>query len=236
MSAGKGFTGFPDGKLELTPIPSQLFYDLLPQIDHLGELKLTIYAFWALSQRDGEYRYLSHNELKQDQLLLQGLASPGIAAEEALDEALERTVGRGTLIQVSGSFSGGPDQLFFLNSAKGRAAIAAIEAGEWQPATDHPITLVPQRPNIFALYEQNIGPLTPIIAERLRGAESEYPPHWIEEAIRISVENNVRKWRYIEAILEDWRKRGKDERENRGDTEKARRRYVEGQFADFWDV
>ena len=236
MSIGRGFSGFPDGKLDLIPVPSLLFFDLLPQIDHLGELKLTLYAFWVLSQREGVYRYLSHNELKQDQLLLQGLVSPGVPAEEALNEALERAVARGTLIQVSGNFSGGPDQIFFLNSAKGRAAIAAIEAGEWQPAEDHPIALVPQRPNIYTLYEQNIGPLTPILAERLRSAEVEYPPHWIEEAIRISVENNVRKWRYIEAILEDWRRRGKDEREDRGDTEKARRRYIEGQFADFWDA
>jgi DNA replication protein len=236
MTTGKGFPGFPEGKLELTPIPTLFFYDLLPEIDHLGELKLTLYAFWALSQREGSYRYLSHKELQQDQLLIAGMTSPGVPAEEALDEALERAVARGTLIAVSGDFPGGADQLFFLNSEKGRAAVAAIEAGEWLPAEDHPIALVRQRPNIYTLYEQNIGPLTPIIAERLRSAEGEYPGHWIEEAIQISVENNVRKWRYIEAILEDWRRRGKDEQEDRGDTEKARRRYIEGQFADFWDA
>jgi DnaD/phage-associated family protein len=236
MTASKGFAGFPEGKLELTPVPTLFFYDLLIQIDHLGELKLTIYAFWALSQREGAFRYLSRNELMEDQLLMGGFESPGIPAEEALDEALERAVARGTLIMVSGNFSEGSDQLYFLNSEKGRTAVTAIESGNWLPADDHPIALVRQRPNIFTLYEQNIGPLTPIIAERLRGAEKEYPAHWIEEAIQISVENNVRKWRYIEAILEDWRRRGKDEREDRGDTEKARRRYIEGQFADFWDA
>jgi DNA replication protein len=78
--------------------------------------------------------------------------------------------------------------------------------------------------------------LTPLIADKLRDAESSYPPAWIEEALRIAVENNVRKWRYVEAILEDWRTRGRDEREDRGDSEKARRRYVEGEFADFWDT
>jgi DnaD/phage-associated family protein len=232
----KGFSGFPEGKLELTPVPSLFFYELLAQIDHLGEMKLTLYSFWALSQREGTYRYLSRNELLKDQLFMQGLSAPGLPEEEALDEALERAVARGTLIQVSGEFSGGADCLYFLNSEKGRAAVRAIEAGDWLPAEDHPVALVRQRPNIYTLYEQNIGPLTPIIAERLRAAEAEYPAHWIEEAINISVENNVRKWRYIEAILEDWRQRGKDEREHRGDTEKARRRYIEGQFADFWDA
>jgi DnaD/phage-associated family protein len=236
MAGDKAFPGFPEGKLELTPVPTSFFYDLLPQIDHLGELKLTIYAFWALAQREGSFRYLSRKELLGDQLFMSGFASPGIPAEEALDEALERAVARGTFIKVSGTFSSGSDALYFINSQKGRAAVASIEAGDWLPDEEHPIALVRQRPNIFTLYEQNIGPLTPIIAERLRAAEQDYPAPWIEEAIHISVENNVRKWRYIEAILEDWRQRGKDEREDRGDTEKARRRYIEGQFADFWDA
>ena len=158
------------------------------------------------------------------------------ATGASVDEALERALARGTLIKISGEFSGKADALYFLNSKKGRSAVAAIEAGEWIPGDDHPVALVRQRPNIFTLYEQNIGPPTPILAERLRAAEKEYPASWIEEAIQISVENNVRKWRYIEAILEDWRRRGKDEREDRGDSEKARRRYIEGQFADFWDA
>jgi DnaD/phage-associated family protein len=75
-----------------------------------------------------------------------------------------------------------------------------------------------------------------MIAEELREAEKEYPPAWIEDAIRIALENNVRKWRYVVAILEDWKSRGRDEREDRGDTEKARRRYLQGKFADFWDA
>ena len=44
----KGFPGFPDGKLKLTQIPNLFFSDLLPIIDDLGELKVKLYAFWAL--------------------------------------------------------------------------------------------------------------------------------------------------------------------------------------------
>jgi DnaD/phage-associated family protein len=71
-----------------------------------------------------------------------------------------------------------------------------------------------------------------MIAERLREAEDDYPSQWIEDAIRIAVENNVRKWRYVEAILEDWRTKGRDEREDFRDTEKARRSYLEGELGD----
>ncbi|HHH83345.1 MAG TPA: DnaD domain protein [Chloroflexi bacterium] len=238
MTPSKGFAGFPEGRIGLTPIPNPFFSELLPAIDHLGELKLTLYAFWALARKEGAFRYLRGSDMAQDALLLQALAEDGLEPKEALQEALERTVARGTLLKVviQGS-AGEAEQLFFLNSAKGRAAVAAIEAGEWVPSgvPDAPVRLAHERPNIYTLYEQNIGALTPMIAERLREAEKEYPPEWIEDAMRIAVENNVRKWRYVEAILEDWQQRGRDEREDRGDTEKARRRYLQGRFADFWE-
>ena len=79
------------------------------------------------------------------------------------------------------------------------AAIEGITKGEWRPWPDEekPVSLLIDRPNIFVLYEQNIGALTPIIADELRDAEQTYPPQWIEEAIKIAVENNVRRWRYV---------------------------------------
>ena len=59
-----------------------------------------------------------------------------------------------------------------------------------------------KRPNIFELYEANISLITPILADELKDAEMTYPPEWIELAFKIAVENNVRKWNYIRAILE----------------------------------
>ena len=63
--------------------------------------------------------------------------------------------------------------------------------------------------NIFNLYEQEFGAITPRIAERLKMWEEDYPEGWIEEAINISVDNNIRKVSYAEAILERWRVEGK---------------------------
>jgi len=62
--------------------------------------------------------------------------------------------------------------------------------------------------NIFQLYEQNIGPMTPFMAEKLKAAEKEYPPDWIPKAFEKAVEQNVRKWAYIHRILENWRRDG----------------------------
>ncbi len=235
MKPPSGFPGFPEGKLRVTPVPNLFFSDLLPAIDDLAELKVTLYAFWALTNKEGTFRYLRLSEMVGDEVLLGGMASPNRKPEEVLKEALERAVSRGSLMRVclEGDTSG--EAYYFLNTPKGRAAVSAVERGTWQPSGEAvgPGELRAERPNIFSLYEQNIGPLTPMIAETLRDAEETYPASWIEEAMRIAVENNVRKWRYVQAILEDWRTRGRDEREDRGDSEKARRRYIEGEFADF---
>jgi DNA replication protein len=232
-----GFAGFSAGKQPIIPVPAAFFSELLPQIDHLGELQVTLYAFWALARREGRFRYLLRGEMGGDELLMSALTQPGLAPQEALDEALERAVARGTLLHVSLELSSGDEDFYFFNSAKGRAAVEAIETGDWSPSGDPaaPLSLAVERPNVYTLYEQNIGPLTPMLAERLRAAEDSFPAEWIEEAIGIAVENNVRKWRYIEAILEDWEQRGRHEREDRGDTEKARRRYIQGKLADYWD-
>jgi len=233
----KGFAGFPAGQIRSTSIPSSFFSDLLPAIDHLGELKVTLYALWSLAHSEAEFPYLTRQQMIEDRLLMEGFDRSPSSAEEILDDSLERSVARGSLLKASLELEQGPQALYFFNDPQGQAALSALENGSWRPSgePEAPIELRIERPNIFNLYEQNIGPLTPMIAERLRDAEQTYPQSWIEDAIRIAVENNVRKWRYAEAILEDWLTSGKREREDRGDTEKARRRYRQGEFADFFD-
>jgi DnaD/phage-associated family protein len=231
----KGFAGFPEGRIQLTPIPNPFFSDLLPAIDHLGELKLTLYVFWSLYKAPGDFPSLTRADLAGDELLMQALHDSGLSEDDALDDAIERAVARGTLLRASLELGEGIRQFYFLNGPRGRAAIEAIERGQWRPSGDSetPLELRTERPNIFNLYEQNIGPLTPMIAESLRDAEKTFSEEWIEEAIRIAVENNVRKWRYVEAILDDWMSSGR--KADQRDTERARRRYQQGEFADFWD-
>ncbi|MCK5645238.1 MAG: DnaD domain protein [Anaerolineales bacterium] len=217
-----------------TQVSNQFFSELLPEIDHLGELKLTLYAIWAFEKRDSRFQYLRKTEMAEDNLLIAALKQPNLSSEESLEDSIERTIARGTLIQIDLTFTYGSETFYFLNNRKGQAAVKAIQDGKWQPGDepDKPIELRVERPNIFTLYEQNIGPLTPMIAETLKDAEEIFPESWIEEAIGIAVENNVRKWSYINAILDGWQTRGKDAREDRGDSEKARRRYLKGWFDD----
>lgn len=59
--------------------------------------------------------------------------------------------------------------------------------------------------NLFAVYEQEIGPLTALVRDRLIDAEEIDTAAWVAKAIQIAAENNKRSWSYIEAILRRWR-------------------------------
>jgi len=94
------FNGFPPGKIKTTRIPNQFFSELMPEIDDLDELKLTLYVFWALQQQEGEYRYLSGSEILQDELFLKAMGGSSDSPEEKVQKALECAVSRGTLLHV----------------------------------------------------------------------------------------------------------------------------------------
>ncbi len=217
----KTFSGFPPGKVRNASLPEPVFTDLIPLVDDLAELKVTLHALWRLGQQRGKVRYLRRADLAADQTLLAGL---GDDAATALDVALARAVERGTLLKAQTAIGEKTEELYFANTARGRAAVKAIARGEW-PAELEPAA----RPNIFTLYEQNIGLLTPLIADELREAEREYPADWIADAFREAVALNKRSWKYIRAILERWRTEGRAEANLRRD----RRRYIEGEYGEY---
>jgi DnaD/phage-associated family protein len=229
------FAGFPEGAVRLTPIPEPFFRELLYQIDHLGELKLTLYVFWRLAHIEAKFGYLRREDIASDARFMDHFAS----SQFDLDECIRLAVKRGTLLTANLEDDTTTETYYFINTPNGRAAVAAIQDGTWRPAKDRSRPdLVPQQPaNIYRLYEENIGPITPLIADALKEAEDTYPIEWIEDAIQIAVEKNKRNWRYAVAILERWHREGRDVRKekqkDRGDSEEARRRYIQGQFSDF---
>jgi DnaD/phage-associated family protein len=206
----RGFSGFPQ-KGRLTRIPGLFFSELLPQIDSLAELKVTLYCFWRLQQKEGDVFHLRKREIVADLAFMNGLGAREDDRHAALDDGLERAVARGTLLYVQVRDKDWKDDLYFVNTPRGRAAVEGIEKGDWTPAPGAPVPLelTVERPNIFTLYEQNIGPLTPHIADSLRDLEVTYSQQWIEEAIRAAVENNVYRLSYIRAILKEWEARGR---------------------------
>lgn len=63
--------------------------------------------------------------------------------------------------------------------------------------------------SVYEYYEKEIGHLTPMVADDLKLAETEYPPEWAIEAIHEAVKNNARNWKYVLAILKRWKSEGR---------------------------
>ena len=73
-----------------------------------------------------------------------------------------------------------------VNSANGREVVEKLRAGELDVLVDvaEDVQSQVERPPIFVQYEQNIGLLTPMIANELRDAEKHFPADWIADAFR----------------------------------------------------
>jgi len=224
----KTFSGFPPGKVGSVTLPEPVFTELIPLIDDLAELKLTLHVLWRLGRQRGKVRYLRRTDLVSDEGLLSSVSELGDTPTDVLSSALERALERGTLLEVEAAAWDTPEQLYFANTPRGRAAVDAIARGEWPDELESA-----RRVNAFTLYEQNIGMLTPLIADELRQAEKEYPAEWIEDAFREAVSLNKRSWKYIRAILERWRVDGRGDEAGRRSDEAERRRYIEGEYGDY---
>lgn len=209
---------FPD-KLEYTAVPKLFLSDLLPRIDSLAELKVSLYLFRALSEKRGYPRFVTYTELAGNQALIRGLAevaaSCGGSPTDVLRDGLGKAVARGGFLRLKMNRGADEEEIFLLNTAKNQQALDQIRSGklairvdssrrEWQPVGGPA-----QDENIFTLYENEIGLLTPSIAEQLKDAEAHFPLDWIKEAIAEAAAQNARSWRYIEAILRRWEKEGK---------------------------
>jgi DNA replication protein len=226
--AMKQFEGFP-ARMEFTAIPNVFFSGLLPEIDDIAELKTTLHVMARLYRQKGYPRYVSYSDLLGDASLMSGLQGG-----DALRRGLGLAVTRGTLLQLKLERDGTSDDIYLLNDGAGRQALARIESGELKlpgGRVEAPPATGEAPPDIFTLYEQNIGLLTPMLADQLRDAESNYPLDWIRDAIREAVNHGKRKWSYVSAILERWATEGKTDGTYPRDTEKADPdRYIKGKY------
>ena len=215
-------------------LPAEFLGRLMPAIDDLAELKATVFFLAALRQKEGNYRFLRRAEFLADADLMRGLAltDRSLAPERILDAALAKALARGTILCAEIDLNNAKSQLYFRNDDSGRDLQRQVQAGEWRPAYADEIEILPPRPTLFGLYEENIGALTPMIAEAIKAAQAEYPLEWIEDAMRYAVERNARNWTYIKRVLEGWQQEGRS-RETSGRHLERHKQYTAGQWKDF---
>jgi DnaD/phage-associated family protein len=210
------FPGFTSSET-FTQIPDSLI-QLMNEIDDIAELKITLYAIWRIEHLEGNFRALCETDFEEEAL--------GLRIEE-IRRGLGKAVERQTLLKSEKE----AQVFYFLNSPRGRLSAEAFSKGQWRDAMR---AYIPNKSNVFKLYEENIGALTPLLADMLKEAEKEYPGAWMEEAFEIAVSRNVRNWKYIEAILRRWKENGKDERRDSKGSVQDAKRYTEGEFSEFF--
>ncbi|HZU13558.1 MAG TPA: DnaD domain protein [Chloroflexota bacterium] len=187
-------------------VTEDFFRLTVPRITDLSELKLVLQLLYLTERRGGP---VPESVLLSAQIpgSVVGLDSPE-PAEVRMRRVIERAVANGTLIRLTTAGA----VAFLPGTERFRRQVDQARDGE--PAMPGRAGIADAddvavyRPNAFALYEQNIGPLTPLIAERIRDAERTYPRTWIERAIEETVGYNKRNWRYVEAILARWEEIG----------------------------
>ena len=228
----KAFDGFP-ANMQFTPIPNLFMNMLMPQMNS-PELKCMLYIFQTIYAKKGAPRYASLSELLASAPLIASMQSEGKTDAEAIVSALGQAETRGAIIDLEVVQDGRSEHLYFLNTQSDREAVERIRCGEMKlPKIEavKPATIPAQPKDIFSLYEENIGMLTPMTAEEIKDALTQYPEEWIRDAIREAVNANKRNWRYIARILERWTTEGKKDGTHQPDNQKdAADKYTSGPF------
>jgi DNA replication protein len=195
-------------KIDSVPLPESFFTQVMPKIEDVTELKIALYVSYLIQRKPGHTHFVTYKELLSHELM-------AAMDKEILLRTLNSAVEHGALLHSTLNINEEDEDIYFINTefASKQAEKAKIKH------------------NIFALYEQNIGIITPMIAEELKEAEKLYPPQWIEGAFKEAVVMNKRSWKYIARILERWANEGKDSGEYRRSVKKiSPNKYVKGKY------
>ena len=114
----KTFSGFASGSKAVS-VPEQFFTELLPLIDDVLELKVTLACLRLFDQKSGLARWTTPDELDHD---------PSLADVTAgLAHGVIKAIARGSIV---GAVDRSGGQWLFLSDELGRAAAASIAHGE----------------------------------------------------------------------------------------------------------
>tara|TARA_B100002052_G_C15862931_1_gene590985 strand:+ start:7 stop:741 length:735 start_codon:yes stop_codon:yes gene_type:complete len=220
--------GFKFNNRNYIPIPIELTSSLLKDIDSYEEFKCTLRIFSLIFSLRPKRLWISFEELIADPVLLESI-HPGNSQNktEIIIKSIYAAKKRKTIVirekvkdQIQNSIILINDKIS--NELLKRKDIGNLDNGLDLEQTDFQSSQKPQS-NIYGLYEDNIGQMTPLLAEELKLAEKKYPNSWIQEAITEAVKNNIRNWKYISSILNRWQIEGRTNGESTRYSKKSER-------------
>ena len=174
-----------------TAVPSVFFSRAPAQIDDEAELRVTLYVFYALGRRKGYPRFVTARELRAEAPLLASLGDgDDIGAPQArtrlaiaASNAARVRCERGSLLRARPRHAEGaarPSARPYSTPPSDRRALEQIQRRPHRARAALPRresgAPASKRDNVFQLYEENIGPLTPLVAEELKRGRARSTP------------------------------------------------------------
>jgi DnaD/phage-associated family protein len=221
MSQEISFTGFPAGG-RATAVPNAFFSHLLPSMDDQAEIVVTLYFFFLWQQVRRYPRYIAYNDLAGEPSLRKALSHLPGGSDAALREGLALAVRRKTVLEAPVEGQDAQASVYLLNVAAARRTMERLAKTSTRKGEEIDET-GDSTPNVFTLYEDNIGAISPLIVQDLIDSEERYPAEWLTAAFREAVRQNKRNWRYIQRILERWAIEGPDYEKAGRDSAASRR-------------
>ena len=196
---------------KIIPVPAQLFTEILPGLHDQSQLRATLYAWYAIASRGGGQRYVYLSQLLTDPVLLSWFIH--LDGKNGIRRGLEQSCKDGIFLELQ---IDGHNKILTPNDESGarlmtdlKADLAAQDNNSGTSSThaDYEKSVLS---DVIKKYENEIGLLTPAIAEMIAIAEQKYPTAWILEALDIAAQSNARSWKYVSAILARWKDEGKN--------------------------
>ncbi|MFM2031883.1 MAG: hypothetical protein RLZZ297_648 [Chloroflexota bacterium] len=212
----------------IVALPSEFVSLHLPRMTNLVELKVALHLFGLIAVQTTRPRRVSWDALVSDPVLQQSLlaAAPHSAYVDVLSEGLAAAVQRGVFVHVVRTDPYGRAVNWYV--------VDTAENRRWAALPSAPVaaTVHDPAPDLIRLYEQHIGVVTPLVLAELRAAAERYPAHWFADALREAAVANVRSWRYVQKILQQWVKEGRDA--HLRDERLTPDTYTDGQYGDLF--
>lgn len=203
------------------PVPRAFFTDILPGVSTIEEMHVTLAALRMFHDAGGFASPVAERTIVRDSDLRAALRREGSPRDpdKRIAQGLELALARGTLLRLITSSGRKQAIWYYVNTTENRSSVLMMERGQLAPPESVWIgesapKVELDRPNAFRLYEQNIGPLTPLVADQIGRALEDYPADWIEDAMEEAVSYNRRSWRYVSRILETWSVQGRGDHQS----------------------
>jgi DnaD/phage-associated family protein len=189
-------------------IPRTYFDDRLAQATTYDELQVLLATIRLLAESANDSGEIEEESIMRDTQLNAVLSTTATSQSSTsrIIRALNQAVIRGALLRLSVLTKGRQRIVYQLAdrdvpiSDSAEIDETAFDGDATLPSSLHDA----QAASVYAAYEDNIGMLTPLVADQIRLALELYPASWIHEAIGEAVAYNRRQWRYIQRVLQNW--------------------------------